>query len=238
MLSADYRAMGRKLLDGRWWQAVMIGLVAAILGDGLHTDSRIDISADEGISFSNIYTPEEGITLFKNIDSVLGFLFGTAVILGIVYAILSVTIGMVVRVGKADYYMKVYRGENQNAFSTLFHPFKYWGTCLAMGVLSFIKTFLWSLLLIVPGIMAAFSYSMAPYILAENPGFTASEAIARSVEMMRGNRWRLFCLQVSFIGWSLLSAITMNIGYLFLNPYIDASKTAFYMDLRGRNYSF
>lgn len=90
---------------------------------------------------------------------------------------------------------------------------------------------LWSLLLIIPGIMAAYSYALTPYILVENPDMTASEAIARSKELMAGNRWRLFCLQISFIGWHILAALTLGIGNLWLTPYTHAADAAFYRDL-------
>ena len=92
---------------------------------------------------------------------------------------------------------------------------------------------LWSLLLIVPGIMATYSYAMTDYILAEHPELTASEAIAQSKAMMDGSRWRLFCLHLSFIGWDLLCALTLGLGNLALTPYKQAAEAAFYRDLCG-----
>ena len=92
---------------------------------------------------------------------------------------------------------------------------------------------MWSLLFIIPGIVAAYSYAMAPYILAENPDMTVREAIAASKEMMRGSRWRLFCLGFSFIGWSMLCILTLGIGNLWLRPYREAAQAAFYRDLSG-----
>ena len=74
---------------------------------------------------------------------------------------------------------------------------------------------------------------MAPYILAENPDMTTREAIAASKEMMRGSRWRLFCLGFSFIGWSMLCILTLGIGNLWLRPYREAAQAAFYRDLSG-----
>ena len=94
-------------------------------------------------------------------------------------------------------------------------------------------TFLWSLLFIIPGIIATYSYAMTGYILAEHPELTASEAIERSKEMMSGNRFRLFCLQLSFIGWAILCAFTFGIGYLWLGPYREAATAAFYREISG-----
>lgn len=92
---------------------------------------------------------------------------------------------------------------------------------------------LWTLLFIIPGIVASYSYAMTGYILAEDPDLTASQAIQRSKEMMRGNRWRLFCLQLSFIGWIILCLFTFGIGNLFLNPYQTAADAAFYREISG-----
>ena len=99
--------------------------------------------------------------------------------------------------------------------------------------------FLWSLLFVIPGIVADYSYSMTDYILAEHPDMTASEAIAASKAMMAGNKWRLFCLNMSFIGWALLSIFTLGIGILWLNPYQNVSVAAFYREISGteKNYS-
>ena len=102
------------------------------------------------------------------------------------------------------------------------------------GLANFLRglyTFLWMLLLVIPGIIAAFNYAMVPYVLAENPELTASEALARSKALMRGNRWRLFCLGFSFIGWGLLAGLTLGIGNLFLVPYQQAATAAFYRDI-------
>ena len=74
---------------------------------------------------------------------------------------------------------------------------------------------------------------MTGYILAEHPELTAGEAIAQSKAMMAGNRWRLFCLQFSFIGWDILCALTLGIGNLALRPYRHAAEAAFYRGLCG-----
>ena len=94
-------------------------------------------------------------------------------------------------------------------------------------------TFLWTLLLIIPGIMKAFSYALTPYILLDEPELTAKQAISRSCEIMQGRRWKLFCLYFSFIGWGILCLLTFGIGFLWLAPYINASIAAFYEDARA-----
>lgn len=87
---------------------------------------------------------------------------------------------------------------------------------------------LWSLLLYIPGIIKALSYSQAMFILAENPGIGAREAIDRSKAMMDGHKMELFVLYLSFIGWYLLGAITFGIAYIYVVPYVQATLANFY----------
>lgn len=92
---------------------------------------------------------------------------------------------------------------------------------------------LWFFLLIIPGIIKAYEYRMIPYILAENPEISTSEAFAQSKAMMKGNKWDTFVLDLSFILWHLLSGITFNIaGILYVNPYVDETNAALYDALR------
>lgn len=95
-------------------------------------------------------------------------------------------------------------------------------------------TFLWSLLLVVPGIMKAYSYRMVPYILADDPGMDAKEALDVSSRMMYGHRWNAFVMDLSFIGWYLLCAVTFGILAIFyVNPYVDAAHAELYLALRN-----
>jgi uncharacterized membrane protein len=77
---------------------------------------------------------------------------------------------------------------------------------------------------------------MIPYILAENPEISTHDAFAWSRDMMRGNKFRLFKLELSFVGWIFLSMFTFGIGALFLAPYTAAAYAEFYMEVSGSNY--
>lgn len=93
-------------------------------------------------------------------------------------------------------------------------------------------TALWSLLLIIPGIIKFYAYSMTPYILIDNPELSANQAINLSRDMMKGHKFDLFYLQLSFIGWAFLSVFTLGIGLLWLMPYMMTAQAAFYQDVR------
>ena len=97
-------------------------------------------------------------------------------------------------------------------------------------------TILWTLLFIIPGIVKSYEYQMIPYLLADNPQMTKEQAFAESKRMMSGQKWRAFVLDLSFIGWNILSAITLGIlGIFYVQPYMDATHAALYEALRYGN---
>ena len=102
---------------------------------------------------------------------------------------------------------------------------------LSVGALTYLYTFLWSLLFVIPGIIKAYSYAMTYFIAKENPDLTAEQAILASMKMMDGNKMKLFLLDLSFIGWIILSMFTFGIGFIFVAPYMANAHAAFYDEL-------
>lgn len=129
-------------------------------------------------------------------------------------------------------FLKVYRGEELN-IGSLFDGFQDYGRILGTLLLQHIYTFLWALLLLVPGVIKTYSYSMTSYILLDEPQLKYNAAIEKSMAMMQGHKMRLFMLDLSFIGWGLLSLLTCGIGLFFLQPYMATARAAFYEDLKG-----
>ena len=121
-----------------------------------------------------------------------------------------------------------------NTFSASFENYLH---KVGTGALRWLFVFLWSLLLIIPGIIKSLAYAMVPYILEESPSLSAEQTIDLSSAMMKGHKWDLFVLYLSFIGWGILCLFTFGIGYLFLTPYVRATKAAFYKDLKEEYYS-
>ncbi len=114
----------------------------------------------------------------------------------------------------------------------MFTGFNNFGNTLVMGLLTAIFVSLWSLLFVIPGIIACYRYSMAPYILADHPEMGGYEAICASAKLMRGKKWRLFCLDFSFIGWLILCTLTFGILYLWVGPAMQTARASFYEDIR------
>ena len=186
-------------------------------------------------------TPEEKTQyLFlnqkKTLDLLTGFIVGSAtfiILAAVVMAVVYFILGSVVGVGYSRFNLDLVDRQKEPEIGTLFGYFKFWKTTAAASFLQGLYVFLWSLLFIIPGIVAGYSYAMTDYILAEHPELTAGEAIEQSKAMMYGNRFRLFCLQFSFVGWDLLCALTLGIGSLWLRPYKQAAEAAFYRDISG-----
>lgn len=114
----------------------------------------------------------------------------------------------------------------------LFSGFHRFTDTLVLHLLTSIFTFLWSLLLVVPGIIKAISYSQAYYILAEHPEMTAKEALDESIDMMDGHKMDYFVLGLSFIPWLLLVSITCGLAALYVAPYMSATYANFYLAIK------
>ncbi|MDR1160001.1 MAG: DUF975 family protein [Syntrophomonadaceae bacterium] len=119
----------------------------------------------------------------------------------------------------------------------VFKGFDFFGKALWLNILIMVFVFLWSLLLIVPGIIKMISYSMSYYILADNPEMTAREALNSSKEMMHGHKKDLFVLILSFFWWFLLVGVTCGIAAIYVHPYVMATITNFYKTIKNKNDS-
>ena len=129
--------------------------------------------------------------------------------------------------------LKVLRAEGIEV-GNLFDGFQNFKTAFLLGLLNGIFTALWSLLFVIPGIIKAYSYSMSTYILADNPTMNQGDARKASIEMMKGHKWELFCLHFSFIGWYLLTGLTLGILGLWVTPYTQTATAAFYENLKNQ----
>jgi uncharacterized membrane protein len=136
-------------------------------------------------------------------------------------------------VGFCSYFLVIAQ-EGETRLECLFTGFKRFWTAFGAYFFSTLFILLWMLLFIIPGIVAAFRYSMVYFIVADDEEEVgALEAIQQSKEMMKGNKWKLFCLHWRFFWWALLASFfTFGIGYLWLVPYMQTSFAKFYEDVK------
>lgn len=156
-----------------------------------------------------------------------GALTGIISLLGSIFVIYPAAMGL------TKVFLNVTYGDDPKV-ATLLDGFKinYINNVLLYVLISVFTT-LWTLLFIIPGIIAAYSYTMAPYILLEHPELSAKEAIGYSKQMMKGHKFELFVLQLSFILWALLGIVTFGIAYIYVGPYITLTTTDFYHNIKG-----
>lgn len=144
-----------------------------------------------------------------------------------------IVLGGALELGYSIAFINLFR-RGKMSFEDLFTGFSTGNFVSTIGlyVKRTIFTFLWTLLFIIPGIVKGISYSMAPYILADHPEMTGGEAIKASNELMNGKKWNLFCLELSFIGWYLLSILTFGILLIWVAPWVRATEAAFYESIK------
>ena len=222
MIYSDYRRLARENLTGNWAVSIGVGAIAMLLGGLISGGSFLpEISYRiEGQDISSISD------LLNELTTQEVSAFGLGSLMGLAQFILGGTI----QLGYANYLLKQHNRANFE-FQDLFSKFEYFGQGFAQQFLRGLYVFLWSLLFVIPGIVKSYAYAMTPFIMAENPELTANEAIAASQQLMDGHKGELFTLDLTFIGWGILAALTMNIGNLALNPYKCAAYAAFYKDL-------
>ena len=217
--ASDYRGMARRALKNYWWLAVGVTLLASILGgtsSGFTPSFSLTVNGDDLTQ----YYPEalrHALRVFLPISGII--------------SLAQFVIGGSVSIGHNRFCLKLVDGEEAR-LEELFSGFDIFGNAFVLNLLITLKVLAWSLLFVIPGIIAAYRYSMATYIMAENPNMQATDAIERSKALMDGHKGDLFCLDLSFIGWALLASLTLGILNIWLLPYIAQSNIAFFQEIK------
>lgn len=223
LIAKDFRRYARESLKGRWFKAGGVGLVAGFLGAAISSgisSGSFNSGAETGSSLSSDIG---ALTASPEIPAmVFAVIMGVALVL-LLWAIVILIIGGATTLGYAKYNLNLV-DDHDPKLKDIFSQYNRLGTGFGMQFFRGLFVFLWSLLFVIPGIIASYRYYMTPFILCENPGMTAREAIRESKELMKGNKWRLFCLEFSFMGWELLAAAIMWVVLmLVMMPMIFAS---------------
>lgn len=225
--------------------AVGAGFVASLLGasTAITTGGSLNFSSTNSDVSTADYEAAQAqaqkimdfLTSDQFIQNMLPWLLGMGAVM-LIWLLVNLIVGGAVTLGYAQFNLNLVDDRNPH-FSDIFsHIHRLWeGFC--MQFFQGMMVFLWSLLFIIPGIIASYRYSMTPYILAENMDLSVMEAITESKKMMKGNKFRLFCLELSFIGWDILATLTLGIGDLWVHPYREAARAAFYREITEARYS-
>ena len=175
---------------------------------------------------------------WKKLSGDWGTLAIITLIAGLILSAVSVTgVGVIllagpIALGLAFCFLAKARGQKVEVQS-MFNGFSNFVNAFVLEVVNSIFIALWSLLFIVPGVIAELSYSMSVYILQDNPTMSPTDARKKSMELMNGHKWQLFCLRFSFIGWMILGMLTLGILFIWIAPYMQLSEVEFYRHLIG-----
>lgn len=244
--ASNMRALAREALAGKWKQAVLVTLIfeicvslpPAILNALFGRDILKELIA------GNFFYPQledAELLRYTPLSGLYVFLVTGAFTLGV-----------------AIFFLSLFRRQQED-ISQVFFGFEYFFKALGLSFMIGLFTALWALLFVIPGIIAAYRYRQAFYILADDPGKGVLQCIRESKWMMCGNKWKLFCLDISFIGWAILATLPLVIlteitddfflqtpvlselfafvagaAVFWLTAYIETAHVAFYDILTGR----
>lgn len=149
------------------------------------------------------------------------------------FSIFYILFGGVIIAGKSRFLLNMTIDKKTAMFTDLFSQFNIYLKTTGLNLLIMLATTIGFFLLIIPGIIISYMYSQAFYILVENPEKTVFQCMEESRHMMIGHKFDLFCVQLSFIGWIILGAITCGIGFLWVNPYLELTCTNFYLSIKN-----
>lgn len=242
----ELKERSKMVLRWHYWRIVLVSVIAAILigcdglpgnafdnliqeGEGIclpGLENGLDNLFNMGVGMWNI---EKDMFLTVSAVSVL-FLFGAASAGGI---LLIVFVGNPMQVGTIRFYNRSFDAKPQ--YKELFHSFEHrYKNVVAAMFLKDIMILLWMLVFVIPGIVKAYEYKMVPYLLSEHPDMQPGEVLSASRQLMRGQKGKAFLLDLSFLGWRILSGITFGLaGVLFVTPYIGLTGVALYRKLLG-----
>lgn len=227
MKSKELRAKAWASLKGKYWMAFVAVLIAGLI---CSVGNSIVSFAQGAAEIPGMVDPAEMDNTMK-----LGALFisGIAIVSAIVGFLICTFVNGPMNVGLSKYF--ILNSESAPALSEIFAGFKVkFGRNAGAMLLVGIKTVLWTCLLIVPGIIKSFEYAIIPYILADDDIISTKDAFKKANALMKGNKWRLFKLDFSFIGWFVLCVLTLGVGTFFLIPYLNAAMAEFYLELKNK----
>lgn len=225
----------KQVLATNYWMAFLVCLLSGILGGASIGNTSAATSQWDTNSYN--YSSSSFVTLYE--------FWGMFVTVAMVVFFIAAAIGMcfnifvtnVVVVGQSRYFMESRGGKSPIA--TLFSVFGRPGYLNVVKVM-FLKNlfvFLWSLLFIIPGIYKSYQYRMVNYLLAENPYMDYRRALELSREMTKDEKFNIFILDLSFIGWYFLGALACGVGVLFVRPYMQATYAELYAALRAKAFT-
>lgn len=228
---SELKQRAKAVFKTAYWKLVLVGLVLGICTGGSGGSGGNAINQSLSDKKDDVLSQMDPTVLL----AIIGIAAAAIVVAIIVGIIVAAFLLNPLQVGCRKFTIDV-REDAGTPLSVLGFVFSNsYGNVAKTMFLRDLYTFLWSMLLIIPGIIKSYEYRMIPYILAENPGMSAPECFAMSKEMMMGEKWKAFVLDWSFLGWYILGAFTCGILYIFyVNPYVYQTDAELYAVLKQK----
>ncbi len=235
----DLKMNAKTAFTRNYWTCVAVSLVVGVLSGGMFAGSGSGVQTTMEVQHNNPYAYDSYSAYSYDSGSLLGIGIFSSILIGILLTFMlaavlyTIFVGNVVSVGGCRYFME--NREHQTKVSQVFYAFRNGRYGNVVKTLFFRDLFilLWSFVLIVPGIIKSYSYWLVPYLLSENPQMDRKRVLELSERMMDGHKMEAFVLELSFLGWVLLSLMTCGIlGIFYLNPYMDATFAEYYVAIR------
>lgn len=244
---AQLKERAKNTLRVNYWIAFVVAIILSIAlgggsGGGGNSSFRTstDYNSETISSFESSFDISEPIEIVKDFFSSYGAIrtsafIGVVIMLSLFAIAVQVFLMNQLVVGCQKFFVTSAESPHKNMrpLGIGFKQGNYWPIVKAMFLRS-LYTFLWTLLFIIPGIIKSYSYRMVPFILTDNPQMDAANAITLSRQMMDGEKWKTFVLDLSFIGWYLLGMLACCIGILFVSPYAYSTQAQLYLVLRDK----
>ena len=228
---ATLKGMAKNALTGSYWKSVFVGFLMMLCTATASSGSargaeQVETNVDTGIVDQLMHNPYFGV--------ISAMIAAVALLAGIAGLALQIFVMNPLEIGIRRYFMEDLYAPCELDRVTYGFKMNYVNGMITM-LLRAVFTALWTLLLIIPGIIKSYEYRMIPYILAEYPDMEWRDVFATSKRMMDGEKWNAFVLDLSFLGWQLLSIITGGlVGIFYVNPYKGLTDAALYMALREK----
>lgn len=212
MERATLKANAKKSLKGKYWPAILVTIVLGVL-IGLPA-SLASLTSPQAIIENGVVVETSSMNPYQVVALIIAIIFFSLFTLG-----------------GFSFFLKIARNR-KTEWTEVFSQTSRAVACFLSALLMGIFTFLWSLLLIIPGIIASYRYRQTQFILVDDPKIGPLEAITKSKEMMKGHKMDLFVMDLSFLGWNILAVLTFGLLYFWLAPYMAVSYANFYDALK------
>lgn len=234
---SEMKDRAKASLKGVFWMSVLVVVIYTLLTGGESSNITFKFGQDASSSVNIGNSSLDKIDAYNYYQWFVSYPLKTFLV---IFSSLAVMISILwillvsgpLEMGLSKYFLENSTNQRENTLASLFYAFKgkFYSNVVIVFFMRNLFIFLWSLLLIIPGIIKGYAYSFVPWIMAENPELTYKEALTLSMNMTNGEKWNLFVLDLSFLGWRMLALITLGFATPLVDAYRQATVTEVYLE--------